>query len=152
MQAICHRCGTEKMAPLIPCKACRFTPSGDERATAWLFSLEYLSTEELTEASRRIRTGQFANPPNSLKYTAKEAMGALQFEPNTDIPLRNSEIWALFFANIFLTPLTGLAVWHGLRTERPRASMQAAKLTVPTAVASCLMWMILIGGQSTSAG
>ena len=144
MRAACHGCGASKQAPLIPCKTCGFTPIGNERATAWLFSLEHLEPEELEEAARRIQDGQRADPSTTLQYVAKEAMGALPFEPATNRSLTRGELWALGLANLLLTPLTGLAAWHGLRPERPLAATQALRVTAPVAVAMSLMWIILI--------
>ena len=144
MRAVCHGCGAAKKAPLIPCKACGFVPSGDERATAWLFSREYLEADELAESARRILTGQVADPSSALQFMAKDAMGALPFEPTTDLPLTQGELWALSLANLVLTPLTGLAAWHGLRTDRPRAAAQAMRTTLPIALALGLVWIILI--------
>jgi hypothetical protein len=150
MQAVCHGCGAAKKTPLIPCKACGFVPSGDERATAWLFSLEYLESDELEDAAQRILSGQRADPSSALQYMAKEAMGALPFEPTTDLPLTYGELWALSLANLVLTPLTGLAAWHGLKTDRPHAASQAKRVTLPIALALGLVWIILIGNQLSS--
>ena len=146
--AVCQQCGAPKRAPLIPCKKCQFVPSGDERAIAWLLSREYLSETELSEASRRItEERQRPDPSQALIYRAKESMGALDFEQTQNHPLSNHELWALGIANFLLTPLTGLAVWHGLQEERPRAANQALKLTVPIAVTLALVWVGLIGQQ-----
>ena len=32
VRAVCHRCGGPKKGPLIPCKTCSFTPTGDPRS------------------------------------------------------------------------------------------------------------------------
>jgi hypothetical protein len=144
LRASCHGCGAAKKAPLIPCKACGFVPSGDERATAWLFSREYLDANELAESARRIVSGQVADPSAALQFMAKDAMGALPFEPTTDLPLTPRELWVLSMANLVLTPLTGLAVWHGFQTDRPRAAAQAMRITLPIALALGLVWIILI--------
>ena len=143
MRAACHACGSTKKVPLIPCKSCGYVPSGGARAIAWLFSLEYLSPEELAEAARRVRTGQRADPSQALQFTAKEAMGALPFELYTDQPLTLGEQWAVGLTNLLLTPLAGLALWHGLRITRPQAARQALRLTWPIALALCIMWISL---------
>jgi hypothetical protein len=143
MRAACHACGSIKKVPLIPCKACGFIPSGSARATAWLFSLEYLSKEELAEAAGRVRAGQRAEASQALLFTAKKAMGALPFERDTDRPLTTGEQWALALTNLLLTPLAGLALWHGLRASRPQAARQSLRLTWPIALALCLMWISL---------
>ena len=151
--AVCQSCGTEKRAPLIPCKSCEFVPTGDERATAWLFSREYLSEEEMAEAARRIvEEGQRPDPSRALKQRAKEAMGALPFEHSSDLPLSRAEMWGLGTANLLLTPLTGLAIWHGLRPDRPRAATQALRLTLPMAVVLALVWISIIGSQISKNG
>jgi hypothetical protein len=106
--------------------------------------MEYLEPEELEEAARRIRDGQRADPSTALQYLAKEAMGALPFEPATNRSLTRGELWSLGLANLLLTPLTGLAAWHGLRLDRPLAATQALRVTAPIAVAMSLMWIILI--------
>lgn len=146
--AICQQCGVYKRAPLIPCKKCQFVPSGHERAIAWLLSREYLNEAELHEAARRITEEKLRpDPSQALIYRAKESMGALDFEQSRNDPLSSFEWWALGTANLLLTPLTGLAVWHGLQVDRPRAANQALKLTIPFAVTFTLFWMAFIGHQ-----
>ena len=146
--AICQQCGAHKRAPLIPCKHCQFVPSGDDRAIAWLLSREYLNENELSEAARRItEEKQRPDPSKALIYRAKDSMGALDFEQSQNRPLSNQEMWALGLANVLLTPLTGLAVWHGLQEERPKAANQAFKITVPIAVTLALFWVGIIGHQ-----
>jgi hypothetical protein len=51
---------------------------------------------------------------------------------------------ALGVANLLLTPLAGLAIWWGLRGERPGAARQALQITIPIGVATTLAWVALL--------
>jgi hypothetical protein len=76
-------------------------------------------------------------------------MGALPHDPATQ-PLH---IWALLglsAANLLLTPLAGMAIWHGLRDDRPVAARQSLQITLPVAVGLTLFWMSLLLNQLVS--
>ena len=123
----------------MPCKACGFIPLGDERPVAWLFGDDYLSEEELAEAAERIRGGELPDPGRALQQMAREAMGAVRIGEDQK-PLVGWELLAIAVVNLLLTPLFGLAIWYGLREERPVAARQAARMTAPIAVALGLVW------------
>lgn len=141
--AICHRCGGPKRGPYVPCKACGFVPTGRERQVAWLFSEHHLSPEELDEAARRLRGGERPDPPRALLETARVGMGAAAAGDEGGA-LRNHELLALTLGNLLLTPLVGFATWWGLSEERPVASAQALRVTVPVAGALALAWGVLL--------
>lgn len=141
-RAVCHRCGGIKGGPFVPCKACTFTPTGEERAVAWLFSEDYLSSDELVYAAERVRRGDRPDPSTALKARAREGMGAkpVPLSEAARAPLKGAEIAWLTGANLLLTPLAGVAVWAGLRDERPAAARQALVCTLPAAMGMGALW------------
>lgn len=141
--AICHRCGGPKRGPFVPCKVCGFTPSGEERSVAWLFSREHLSEDELAEAAARVRSGERPDPSRALIAQAHAGMGAVPASTEQQRPLRLSQVLSLLAANLLLTPLAGLAVWFGLREERPVAARQAIWATVPVALLLSAGWLLV---------
>ena len=139
--AVCHRCGTRKKGPLVPCKACNFVPLRQARAVAWLFSSHHLDEAELVEAERRIRGGDVPEPSKALRAMAQRAMGALDAPPLEDRPLESFEVVLLVLTEIVLTPMVGLALWLGLRETRPRAARLVARITVPITAILIVLWM-----------
>ena len=139
--AVCHRCGTRKKGPLVPCKACHFVPLRQARAVAWLFSSHHLDEAELVEAERRIRAGDVPEPSKALRAMAQRAMGALDAPPLEDRPLQPFEVILLVLTEIVLTPMVGLALWVGLRETRPRAARLVARITVPITAVLVVLWM-----------
>lgn len=111
--------------------------------TAWLFSDAYLSAEELQYAAARVRRGDRPDPSRALQEQAREAMGAQPLPLTGDAlrPLPSSTLLALTAGNLLLTPLTGIAVWAGLREDRPRAARQALYTTLPVLVLLSLAWV-----------
>ena len=142
--AVCHRCGGAKRGPFVPCKACGFTPVGAERQVAWLFSEHHLGPEELALAARRLRSGERPEPPRALLETARQRMGAAPLTTEASQPLTHRQVLALTAANVLLTPLAGLAVWWGLQQERPVASRQALRVTLPVVLVATVAWGALI--------
>ena len=143
MNAICHRCGGEKAGPLVQCSQCGVAPTGDERATAWLFSSAHLTPDELHLAGSRIRNGELPEPSAALK-----ALAVPHIRPRTDArPLTRREQAAIAALNVVLTPLAGLAIWWGLSEERPTAARQALRISVPVAVAMGALWTSLIASR-----
>ena len=143
MNAVCHRCGGEKAGPLVQCGQCGFAPTGDERATAWLFSSAHLSPDELRLASDRIRNGELPDPSTALK-----ALAFPHIRPRADArTLTRREQAAIAALNVVLTPLAGLAIWWGLSEERPAAARQALRISVPVAVAMGALWTSLIASR-----
>lgn len=140
--AVCHRCGAHKKGPLVPCKGCRYVPTKEARAVAWLFSAHHLSPEELAEARRRVRRGDIPEPSRALRAEAQRAMGALDAPPLEDRPLEPVQIAALVLGEVLFTPLLGLAVWLGLRDSRPRAARLAWRLTVPITALFAALWLV----------
>lgn len=138
--AICHRCGGGKRGPYVPCKACGFVPAGPERQVAWLFSEHHLAPDELAEAARRLQAGERPDPSRSLLERARVQMGAGPLTDDARRPLRSTQLVALGLANVLLTPFVGLAVWWGLREERPVAAAQALRSTVPVALGLAVVW------------
>lgn len=140
--AVCHRCGARKRGPLVPCKGCRFVPVREARAVAWLFSEHHLEAAELREAERRLRSGEVPAPPRALRVQAQRAMGALDAPPEADRPLAPGLVVLLVLTQILLTPLVGLAVWLGLREDRPRAARVAMGTTIPITAVLAVLWCI----------
>ncbi|MEL6343562.1 MAG: hypothetical protein AAFV53_10535 [Myxococcota bacterium] len=143
-RAICHRCGGPKKGPFVPCKVCTFTPIGEQRAVAWLFSDEYLSEEEMAEARDRIRAGERPDPSRALQEMARTAMGARPLSNDQLRPMTNTQLASLVLANLLLTPLAGLAVWYGYRERRPVAARQAGWATVPVALSLAVAWGVVL--------
>jgi hypothetical protein len=139
--AVCHRCGADKAGPFVPCKACGFTPTGDDRAIAWLFSTHHLTEAELEIARERVRNGVRPDPSKALKDAARQQMGAAPLDEEARRPFPPSTLALLALADFVLTPLAGYAVWLGLRTKRPRAARQALLVTVPISLGLLVLWM-----------
>lgn len=147
MNAVCHRCGGEKSGPFVPCKACGYTPQGESRNVAWLFSVHHLDATELTEAADRIREGEQPDVSRALHEHARQSMGAVPLPDGALTPLPARSIVALSAANVLLTPLAGFAVWFGLRHDRPTAARQALMVTLPISVAITLLWLGVMLGR-----
>ena len=143
MNAVCHRCGGDKAGPLVQCPQCGFEPTGTERATAWLFSSAHLDPEELRLAGRRVRDGELPDPSAALK-----ALAFPHVRPRADArPLARREQVAIAALVVVMTPLAGLAIWWGLREERPIAARQALRISVPVAVVMGALWTALIASR-----
>ena len=143
MNAVCHRCGGEKTEPLGRCGQCSFEPAGSERATAWLFSSAHLSIDELRLAGSRVRNGELPDPSAALK-----ALAFPHIQPHANAqPLTHRDQAAIAALNMVLTPLAGLAIWWGLREERPTAARQALRASVPVAVVMGALWSALIASR-----
>lgn len=143
-RAICHRCGGLKAGPLVPCKACAFVPSAQERQVAWLFSEHHLCAEELAYAARRVREGDRPDPSSALKELAREAMGAQPVSDAALAPLGARSMLLLTAGNLLLTPLTGVALWFGMRQDRPTAARQALLVTAPIALGMSVLWFAAV--------
>ena len=139
--AVCHRCGADKAGPFVPCKACGFTPTGDDRAIAWLFSTHHLTEAELETARARVLNGVRPDPSKALKDAARDQMGAAPLDEEARRPFPPSTLALLALADLLLTPLAGYAVWLGLRTKRPRAARQALFVTVPISLVMLVLWV-----------
>jgi hypothetical protein len=138
--AVCHRCGADKAGPFVPCKACGFTPTGDDRAIAWLFSTHHLTEDELEGARAKVRNGLRPDPSRALKDAARHQMGAAPLDEEARQPFPASTLALIGLADVLLTPLAGYAVWLGLRAKRPRAARQALLVTVPISIALLVLW------------
>jgi hypothetical protein len=139
--AVCHRCGADKAGPFVPCKACGFTPTGDDRAIAWLFSTHHLTEAELEVARARVLNGVRPDPSKALKDAARDQMGAAPLDEEARRPFPPSTLALLALVDVVLTPLAGYAVWLGLRTKRPRAAKQALFVTLPISIVLLVLWM-----------
>jgi hypothetical protein len=144
--AVCHRCGGDKKGPLVPCKSCGFTPTGEERPVAWLFSGHHLDADELIEAAQRVRAGDRPEPSKALREQARVGMGAAPLTDAAKEPLGTGWLLLLGLGNLLLTPLAGYAVWFGLREERPRAARQALTVTLPISAALGIAWLVFVAG------
>ena len=142
--AVCHTCGGPKTGPLVPCKSCGMTPLGEERAVAWLFSTHHLNSAELALTAERIQAGERPDPSRALRDTARELMGARPVEAADQKPLSSTQLVAVAVGVIVFTPLVGLAIWWGWRTERPLAARQALTLTLPLLVVMTAAWVWLL--------
>ncbi|MEC8422892.1 MAG: hypothetical protein VX000_03880 [Myxococcota bacterium] len=145
--AVCHRCGGNKRGPLVPCKTCGFTPTGEERPVAWLFSGHHLDSDELADAAQRVRAGDRPDTSRELRAQARSAMGAAPLTDAARTPFGAGWLLLLGIANLMLTPLVGYAVWFGLREERPRAARQALALTLPISAVLGVAWVVLVASQ-----
>lgn len=125
----------------MPCKACGFVPLRQARAVAWLFSSHHLNEPELQEAERRIRAGDVPDPSKALRGMAQRAMGAIDAPAPEDRSLQPHEVLLLVVTEVVLTPLVGLALWHGLRERRPRAARLVARITVPITAVLFVIWL-----------
>jgi len=139
--AVCHRCGADKAGPFVPCKACGFTPTGDDRAIAWLFSTHHLTEADLETARTRVLNGVRPDPSKALKDAARLQMGAAPLDEEARRPFPPSTLALLALADLLLTPLAGYAVWLGLRTKRPRAARQALFVTLPISLVMLVLWV-----------
>lgn len=139
--AVCHRCGSAKKGPFVPCKACAVVPTREARAVAWLLSGHHLDVEELDEVARRIRAGDVPDPPRALRDDARRAMGAVGAPPEDDRRLAPIALVGLGLASVLLTPFLGLAVWLGLRQARPQAARQVIVVTALVTVLLAMAWM-----------
>ena len=144
MTSVCHRCGGAKSGPFVPCKSCDFVPQGEDRATAWLFSLHNLDEDELAEAAERIQNGERPDPSTPLRTAARKQMGAVPLPDGAQSPMPNVQLVGIAAANLLLTPLAGFAYWVGLRTERPVAAAQALRITLPIAFALGALWVGMV--------
>ena len=147
IDAACHRCGGDKRGALVPCKTCGFTPTGDERPVAWLFSAHHLSADELLEAAQRVRAGDRPEPSRALREAARVGMGAAPLTDAAKEPLGAGSLLLLGLGSLLLTPLAGYAVWFGLREERPRAARQALTVTLPISAALGMAWVMFVVSQ-----
>ena len=145
MIAICHKCGSPKSGPFVPCKSCQHVPQRQDRSVAWLFSTEHLSEEELQLAAQRVRDGARPDPSRALQELARQTMGAAPITDTRQVPLSTRTLVAIAGANLLLTPMAGLAVWFGYRQQRPTAAAQALRITVPVAFAMGALWVGMVG-------
>ena len=146
-RAICHRCGAPKKGPFVPCKSCDFVPQGDERAVAWLFGRDHLSEDDMTEAAARVRAGEIPDPSMALCEMAREAMGAISLSQLQKRSLTTKQVASLLTVQVLFTPLIGLAVWYGMRTERPVAAHQSLQITGVVSVFSLMVWGSVLFGR-----
>ena len=144
MTAICHRRGSQKRGPLVPCKACRFTPTGIERPTAWLFSTHHLSAEELSYAQQRVQQGDRPDPARALQQDALTAMGARALPVEARAPMAHRSLLGITLGNLIFSSLVGYAVWFRLRGERPLAAAQVLRITIPVTAATTVLWVMVV--------
>ena len=144
MSAACHRCGGAKSGPFVPCKSCGFVPQGEDRPTAWLFSLNNLDESELAAAALRIQQGDRPDPGSALQAAARKQMGAAPMPDSAQSPMPTRHLVGIAAANLLLTPLAGFAFWIGLRQERPVAAAQALRITLPIAFALGALWVGMV--------
>ena len=131
-----------------PCTACEYVPEGDNRPLSYLLSHHHLSTEELTQAAKRIENGERAAPSALLLEVARVDLtaAARPEEPETgeDTGLLLEERVYLVLGSILLTPLVGVAAWWGWRESRPEASRFALLMTLPLTAALSLLWTFVV--------
>lgn len=113
---------------------------------AWLFSRAWLDEDELEAAARRVRSGEQPDVPRHLIVHARTSMGAISTDQSQH-PLTLWQLLGIATANLLLTPLTGMAVWYGLREDRPMAARQSLRVTLPIALGLAVFWMSLLLGQ-----
>jgi len=125
-------------------------PQGEERPTAWLFSLHHISETDLQEAAERIRDGERPDPGQELHAGAKRQMGAAPLTDDAHGPMPTAHLIGIAAANLLLTPLAGFAFWIGHRNERPVAAAQALRITLPIAFALGALWVGMVAMRMLS--
>jgi hypothetical protein len=125
-------------------------PQGEERPTAWLFSLHHLSEADLQAAAERVRDGERPDPGQGLQAGAKKQMGATPLADGAQGPMPTAHLIGIAAANLLLTPLAGFAFWIGLRDERPVAAAQALRITLPIAFALGALWAGMVAMRMLS--
>ncbi len=142
MRAVCHRCGGVKAGPAQSCPGCRYTPKDSAMSVAWLFSSAHLNPEELREAAERIINGEQPDPsPVQLAVAAKHTQARRH---QNDTSLSTGQLIAIGAGALLLTPLSGFAVWWGLKNHRPLAANSALRVTLPIASALGAIWLGVI--------
>jgi len=107
-----------------------------------LFSSAHLSPDELQQSSHRIRAGEAPDPSAQLLAQARHEVH--QQRPVDPRPLSTKALLGIGIGSLLLTPLTGLAMWWGLRQNRPIAAAQALRITTPIAAAIGALWIGII--------
>ena len=125
----------------MPCKACGFVPTGEDRPIAWLFSGHHLEAGDLIEAAERIRAGERPDPPSALRQGARAAMGASPLLDPLAKGLSRRDLVGVGLGSLLFTPLVGIAVWFGLREDRPRAAAQALWMALGIGGLVALAWV-----------
>jgi len=147
MKAVCVRCGAWKPRAMAACGDCAYRPEGAERPTSYLLSSHHLSEAEMSRAAVRIRAGEEVTPPNQLLEIARLELTATEGtvdEDDSEEGLTREEKFLLFLGDLFLTPLIGAVAWWGWREERPLASRQALRITVPVALLMGALWATVV--------
>ena len=144
---MCHRCGGAKAQALDRCPDCGFSPSGADRALAWLFSDAWLDEEERAEATDRLLAGERPDPSRALLEQASRALSGQGAATAGGEPMSRRQAGVLLAVNALLTPLVGFALWLGWRGPRPRAARQALWLTAPVALLGGALWLVLVGAR-----
>lgn len=142
--AVCHRCGGAKGGALDACPDCGTTPVGRDRLVAWLFSDAWLNEDERAEAARRVLAGEQPDPGRAQLAEARRALLGEGRHPTMGAPLTRAQAAGLLAVNLLFTPLAGLAVWLGKRSESPRAARQALWLTAPVMALSAAVWLTML--------
>lgn len=131
MSAICIKCGGTRARYDQICPSCGLRPEGESLLVAWLLSSENLSSEELSAAAERVRTGESIRPSRRMIDRARKALGKHFM---SDPGLTTKQRVALLATSLFLTPLPGWVLGLWWRNQRPRAAIQALALSAPATV------------------
>lgn len=147
MKAVCVRCGAFKQRAMAACGDCAYRPDGAERPLSYLMSSHHLNESELSRAAARIRLGEEITPPPELLEIARIELTATQSyldEADPDRGLSREEKFLLLLGDLLLTPLIGMVAWWGWRGDRPLASRQALRITVPVAIFMSAAWVAVV--------
>ncbi len=130
-RAVCVRCGGVRASFEAICPACGHRPDGEGLLIAWLLSENNLDEAAFAKVQIRIQEGEAIRPSGKMLDKARRALGS-HFA--TDTGLTSRERLGLLAVDLLLTPLIGWVLFAWWRNERPRAALQALRITLPVTV------------------
>lgn len=140
-RAVCVRCGGVRPSFDAICPSCGHRPDGEGLLIAWLLSEHNLDGPGLEKVQLRIKEGEVIRPSARMLDKARRALGA---HFSTDAGMTTAEHLQLLAVNLLLTPLVGWVLFVWWRAERPRASLQALRLTLPVSVLFTVLVLYLV--------
>ncbi|HHO50418.1 MAG TPA: hypothetical protein ENK18_05975 [Deltaproteobacteria bacterium] len=140
-RAVCVRCGGLRSSFEAICPSCGHRPDGEGLLIAWLLSEHNLDETGIERVQLRIRDGEAIRPSARMLDKARRALGT---HFSTDAGLSGVEHAGLLAVNLLLTPLVGWVLFAWWRTARPRAALQALRLTLPVTVLFTVLVLYLM--------